>query len=56
MRYTDFSDAGGFLWWVIVKQCKSNLGDEQKEEKWARNIFCLVLLGVFIGFFSTFFI
>lgn len=53
MRYTDLSDIGGFLWWLLIKQCKSNLVDERKEEKWARNIFFLILLGVFIGFIST---
>ncbi len=56
MRYTDFSDVGGFLWWLFIKQRKTNLIDERKEEKWARNIFVLVLLGVFIGFVCSLFV
>lgn len=37
MRYKPLTDLGGFLWWIIVKFCKTELGEEQKQENWARN-------------------
>lgn len=50
MRYTDLSDIGGFLWWLFIKFCKTNLKDEQTEDKWSRNILTLLIFGSLIGF------
>ena len=47
MRYAEFSDIGGFLWWIFVRFCKTDLKEEQSENHWARNIFVLAM--VFIG-------
>lgn len=47
MRYIDFSDIGGFLWWIFVRFCKTDLKEEQSKNYWARNIFVLIM--VFIG-------
>lgn len=47
MRYIDFSDIGGFLWWIFVRFCKTDLKEEQSKNYWARNIFILIM--VFIG-------
>ena len=44
MRYIFLSDIGGFFWWLLIKFCKTNLNDEQAEDKWGRNIFFVLLL------------
>lgn len=57
MTYIIYSDIGGFLWWFLIKFCKTKLKDEQLEKYEARNILFLIvlcLLGVFIA--SRFFI
>jgi hypothetical protein len=46
MRYVIISDLGGFLWWLLIKFCRTNLLEEQGEDKWARNIFFLCMLGI----------
>lgn len=51
MRYEIFSDLGGFLWWLLIKFCRSSLKEEQKPDKWARNLFFLVILGLLTAFF-----
>lgn len=53
MRYTDFSDLGGFLWWLLIKFCKTKLEDEQAKDKWSRNIFFVIILGIMIAFISV---
>lgn len=52
MRYIILSDIDGLLWWVFIKFCKTNLDDEQSEDKWARNIFFLIIIGVVVAFVS----
>ena len=47
------SDIGGFLWWLIVKFCSTDLEDEQLEKNWTRNILTLVVLGLVIGYISV---
>lgn len=49
MRYTDLSDIGGFLWWILIKFKQTNLKDEQSNEKWARNILFLIIISTFLG-------
>lgn len=56
MRYKIESDIGGFLWWLIIKFCKTDLKEEQTENKWSRNIFFLIVIGLVIGFVSVKFI
>lgn len=53
MRYEGLADIGGFLWWVIIKFCKSKLEEEQTKEYWARNIFFLCVVGIAIAFVSV---
>jgi len=52
MRYEAFTDFGGFLWWLIIKFGKTKLEDEQTKEKWARNLFFLIILGILIAFLT----
>ena len=52
MRFGIFSDFGGFLWWILIKFCKTKLEDEQKEKNWARNIFFSIVFGYVLVFFS----
>ena len=47
MTYELYSDIGGFLWWLFVRFCKTDLAEEQSKKYWARNIFVLIL--VFLG-------
>lgn len=53
MRYKDFTDIGGFLWWLLIRFCKTELKDEQAYDKWARNLFFLIVLGMIITFISV---
>ena len=53
MRYIFVSDIGGFLWWVLIKFCKTNLADEQTEDKWSRNIFFVLILFMLTMFIAT---
>jgi hypothetical protein len=50
MRYELLTDLGGFLWWLLIKFCKTNLEKEQSKDKWSRNIFFLIVIGIVIGF------
>lgn len=52
MRYPLLDYLGGFLWWLIIKFCKTKLEDEQAQDKWARNILFLILLGLIATFIS----
>ena len=52
MRYIVLTDFGGFLWWLLIKFCKSKLEDEQAQDKWARNILFLIVLGLIATFIS----
>ncbi len=52
MRYKIESDIGVFLWWVLIKFCKTDLKEEQAENKWSRNIFFLAVLGLIVAFIS----
>ena len=49
MRYTDLSDIGRFLWWILIKFRQTKLKEEQSNEKWARNIFFLIVVVVCLG-------
>jgi hypothetical protein len=44
MRFEDFSDIGGFLWWLLIKFCKTKLEEEQVKQKWSRNIIFLLFI------------
>ena len=52
MRYELFTDLGGFLWWVLIKFCKTKLEEEQTKEKWARNIIFLIVLLYLVAFLT----
>jgi hypothetical protein len=53
MRYIIISDIGGFLWWILIKFCKTNLEDEQAKDKWSRNIFFLTVIGFVMMFIAV---
>lgn len=53
MRYELLTDLGGFLWWLFIKFCKTDLKEEQSKEKWSRNIFFLITIGTAIGFIAV---
>lgn len=53
MRYIIVSDLGGLLWWILIKFCKTKLEDEQAKDKWSRNIFFLIVIGVVLAFISV---
>jgi hypothetical protein len=53
MRFQLENDIGGFLWWLLIKFCKTNLKEEQSKEKWSRNIFFLIVIGTTLGFISV---
>ena len=52
MAYEFLTDIGGFLWWLIIRFGKTELKREQKEDKWARNLLFLIVLGFVIAFLS----
>lgn len=52
MRYKIESNIGGFLWWLLIKFCKTKLIDEQTDDKWARNIFFVIIVGFVIAFLT----
>jgi hypothetical protein len=41
---------GGFLWWLLIRFCKTKLEDEQTHDKMARNVFFIVMI-VFVMMF-----
>ena len=44
MRDELLTDIGGFLWWLIVRRCKTELKKEQTKENWSRNYFFLIVI------------
>ena len=50
MQYELLTDLGGWLWWGIVKKCKTDLTEEQMKKYWSRNLFFLAVI-FFIGAF-----
>lgn len=52
MRYKIESDVGGFLWWLLIKFCKTDLKEEQADDKWGRNIFFVIIVGFVIAFLT----
>jgi hypothetical protein len=55
MRYSYLADIGGFLWWLFIKFCKTNLKEEQTKSKWSRNIFVFLVFETLIVFILSFF-
>jgi len=52
MEFDVFGELGGFLWWVFIRFCQTDLKEEQKEDKKPRNLIFLIGLGLLIGFVS----
>jgi hypothetical protein len=52
MRYPFLHYLGGFLWWLIIKFCRTKLEDEQAEQKRVRNILFSIILGLIATFIS----
>ena len=52
MRFEDFSDIGGFLWWLLIKFCKTKLEEEQIKERWPRNIIFLLFITYLIAYIT----
>ncbi|MEO8255554.1 MAG: hypothetical protein ABI554_14335 [Flavobacterium sp.] len=53
MRYPFLHYLGGFLWWFFVKFCKTDLDNEQAEDKRIRNILFTLILGIIATFISV---
>jgi hypothetical protein len=53
MRYPFLHYLGGFLWWLLIKFCKTNLEDEQAENNRIRNLVFSITLGIVITFISV---
>jgi hypothetical protein len=53
MRFPLFHYLGGLLWWLFIKFCKTDLEDEQSEEKWSRNVFFMMIIIVVLMFISV---
>ncbi len=43
----------GFLWWVLVRFCKTDLKEEQSKEKAGRNFLFLALIIFILVFITT---
>ncbi len=52
MRYPLLHYLGGFLWWLLIKFCKTDLDYEQSEENRIRNILFSIILGLMVAFIS----
>ncbi len=50
MRYPLLHYLGGFLWWLFIKFCKTDLETEQAEDKRIRNILFTIVIGLVISF------
>jgi len=53
MRFQLLSDIGGFIYWIIIKFCKSDLEIELAKNNWARNILIFLILFVIVMFISV---
>ncbi|CAC9972991.1 hypothetical protein FLAPXU55_00670 [Flavobacterium panici] len=52
MRYPLFHYLGGFLWWILIRFWNTKLENEQSDDKWSRNIFFLIVIGIFTAFIT----
>ena len=53
MRYSDLTDIGGFIWWVLIKFCRTKLKNEQTKEKWSRNLIVFLITLIFSAFIAN---
>jgi len=53
MRFPFLHYVGGFIWWVFIKFCKTDLETEQAEDKRIRNIFFTLVIGTALGFIAV---
>lgn len=44
---------GGFLWWVLIRFCKTKLEDEQRQSKIARNVFFTYVMLIAMMFIAV---
>lgn len=51
--FEDFGELGGFLWWILIRFCKTELKEEQIEEKMSRNLLLLIVIGILFGIVSV---
>lgn len=47
-----FRYLGGYIWWIFIKFCRTEIEDEQKIENAARNIFTSIVVIMIIAFVS----
>jgi hypothetical protein len=53
MRYPLPDYLEGFLWWIFIKFCKTDLEAEQAEDKRVRKIFFTLVIGTALAFVSV---
>ena len=53
MRYPILHYLGGFIWWIFIKFCKTDLEIEQGENNRVRNILFSLSIGIILGFLFT---
>jgi hypothetical protein len=53
MSYKFQALVGGFIWWILIKFCRTKLENEQEEKYDSRNIFLFYVLIIIIGFISV---
>jgi|GEM_PF-989373 len=52
-KYMLIVEIGGFLWWLLIKFCKTSLEKEQDHKYSARNIFFLCVVFLFIAYIKV---
>ena len=53
MRYPFLHYLGGFIWWILIKFCKTDLTIEQSEDNRIRNILFSLAIGIILGFITV---
>lgn len=53
MRFPFFHYLGGLLWWLIIKFCRTNLDQEQSDDKWIRNVLFTIFIIILLIFLSV---
>jgi hypothetical protein len=51
--YRLYSDIGGFVYWAVVKLCRTKLKTELEPEHDSRNVFFFIIFTILVGFISV---
>ena len=52
MSYMFLSYLGGFIYWMLIKFCKTSYNEEIEEKNIVRNIIVLIIFIFIVAFFS----